>query len=133
MADEPKKGLLSKLKRQEIQWDDQPAKPKNGKTKSGPMLDKNGKPLPFWTVWLNKRKAKKANVRESALPKPAATKEERIKLIAAAVIIILVPIVFIFLASRQGGGDAKDKKAGPNPQAAAEKRATKAAGGGDDG
>src|SRR5690348_6931532 len=107
MADEPKKGFPFKLKREKIEWDDQPAKPAK---KGGPKPATDGKPQYFWTPLLNKRKAKKLNVRESALPKPATTKEEKIKLIVAAVIVILVPAVFIFLTSRNEPKDTKAKK-----------------------
>ena len=106
MADKPKKGLLSSLKKEKIVWDDQPQPKKKGKTAG----KKDGPQEPFWTVWLNKRKAKKANVRESSLPKPVMTKEDRMKLIAVAVIVVLIPVVFIILSAMHGSGGGADDK-----------------------
>lgn len=64
------------------------------------MADKvkpGAKPEYFWNTFLNKRRAAKANRRESSIPKAPMSAEDKRNLIIAGVIVFAIPIVFMIL------------------------------------
>ena len=66
------------------------------------MADKvkpGAKPEYFWNKFLNKRRAAKANVRESSMPKAPMSIEDKRNLIIAGAIVLAIPIVFFILTS----------------------------------
>jgi hypothetical protein len=53
----------------------------------------------FWTKFLDKRAAAKANRRESSIPKAPMSNEDKRNLIICAAIVIAIPIVFVILTT----------------------------------
>lgn len=51
----------------------------------------------FWNVYLDKKRAAKANIRPSSLPKQPMSKEDRMKLIGCGVLVLMVPIILIII------------------------------------
>jgi hypothetical protein len=84
-----------------------PEKAKGDKSKSGQQQY-------FWTAYLNKRKAKKVNVRESSIPKTPMSREDRIKLIICAVIVLLIPMVIFAIVSYNSAHPKPIEKPDPN-------------------
>ena len=70
----------------------------------------------FWNKYLNKRRAAKANKRESSIPKAPMSMEDKRNLIIAGAIAIAIPIVFVILTSLNN----KPAKAEPGSPPAAE-------------
>jgi len=101
---------------------------KSAKKKAALVTNKDGSTRTpyFWETWAEKRRKNKMPVRESSIPKPPMSKEDRLKLIVAAVIAVLVPLIFVYLTTRPA--PTTDSKKGPNPAAKTEDKATKAAG-----
>lgn len=79
------------------------------------MADKSDKPKQpqkyFWSAILDKRKAKKANVRESSMPKQPTSREDKLRLIGCGAIIGGI-ILMIVIMNIVGSANAAKKKEG---------------------
>jgi hypothetical protein len=104
-------------------------KPKPKRVK--PEKDPSEKPQQFfWVTMLEKRKAKKnAYVRESSLPKPVMSKEDKMKLIGAGTIFVVVVLGFIIMNAVSNKPPVEVKPGAPSAAAAKDdKKVNKALG-----